>query len=51
MLDTLRPTMHVRCFDQLPVRWLVGNGFLALSLDLDKTIVGQHDVELSSSVQ
>lgn len=51
MLEILTPSLCVRRITELPVRWLLDQGFKAVSFDLDKTFVGQHDTELSAEVQ
>jgi HAD superfamily phosphatase (TIGR01668 family) len=51
MLEILTPSLHVRRFTEVPVYWLKDAGFMALSLDVDKTFMGQHGTELSTEVQ
>lgn len=51
MLEIFTPSLHVRRITELPVLWLLDQGFKAVSLDVDKTFMGQHDMELSGDVQ
>jgi len=51
MLEILQPSLHVRCFTEVPVYWLLDGGFKALSLDVDKTFMGQHRTELTTEMQ